>query len=1013
MRDRSAMRARSCLLLLPALLAIGPLLARQGQEAPPERADRADRGERDGDGGEPVEGADDLIERAVEPPRPLPAAAKLESNDRERSAPCLVARPGGGAWLVDHEWRGAAGGDFLVAQELEGEGRVVATVELTATAAVRTAPRAALDRAGQLVVVWSEVVDGVAQLRGARVDAAGGATSFALTRGSAPARDPAVARAADGTLWFAWEQWRDGSAEGSGSFDVAAAPWREETSELGPALAVGESSGSDLDPALAAAGGTLFVAWSSWIDRDYEVVVRAIDAAGALGPPLAISAASASDDLHPALAGGDDGTLWIAWDRLVDGRRGASQPADQKGVKRAEQSVAVMVARLKAGAVELVKGRGTWSDGEVPGAPLLGWGGGAPRLALDRAGTPWIAYRYNLQSKSRDRRSGSPLLVQWLARDGWSAAHELADSAGLCDAGALCAASDGVWIAAQGDRRFKMGSLWNAAGLPEPIQAMAAARGDEYATWTGPSAIVVGRLAAGAATTAPDGAEPPSLAWVARAPSRDALHFHPAGEQWRDPFVTGAQRHRVTRGATTWSVFYGDLHRHSSLSRCSRGLEPLPEDRYAFARDVYGDDFLAVTDHAGHLDPSAWARLQRLLALERTPTLVPMAGYECSTRVHGHVNVLFAEPGGPLLAVQAHQEEGALAWLCKKLEGRRALVVPHTSADPGRRVDFSACDPRVTRLLELYQSLRGSFEFDGCWRQSARALAYGSFALDALTALPGVSFIASSDHGNGAAYAGVLAERLDGGDLFAAMEAGRTFAATARGLFVDLRVDDAVMGERVECDAAPTVRLATRMLQPIRDVLVMRDGKPWRRLGRDREPPLADFSLLFDYEPGMVPARADVEITLAVEGGKLSVASGSRPKRGDAAQPSLEVEEGVLRLRWPKGARDAGRDGLRARLRASQDAVVAFEAGMRKESVPLARFREGLSGNVRDARWRLRVHERIDVGVEEQRGLGVAELVQEWRDEELAPGASATYYARVIQADGETAWSSAIRVARR
>ena len=40
------------------------------------------------------------------------------------------------------------------------------------------------------------------------------ATPYALTQGSAPARDPVLARAADGTLWVAWEQWRDATAAG-------------------------------------------------------------------------------------------------------------------------------------------------------------------------------------------------------------------------------------------------------------------------------------------------------------------------------------------------------------------------------------------------------------------------------------------------------------------------------------------------------------------------------------------------------------------------------------------------------------------------------------------------------------------------------------------------------------------------------------------------------------------------------------------------------------------------------
>ncbi|MBL8843547.1 MAG: hypothetical protein JNL90_18650 [Planctomycetes bacterium] len=994
-------RARAALLLLPPLLlGVAPLLL-------PSAQDEGARG-RDGDGGGGGEGdgADDLEARDVPPPQPWPAFARVEGGDRERSAPCLVASADGGAWLVAHEWR-AGEGDYLAARRVAADGRAEPPIELTAAPALRGAPCAALDRGGRLHVFWSELEGDGARLRGARVDAAGEVTAFAPLTAGAAARDPDVARAADGTLWLAWEQWVAGSDARGGSFDVHVAPLLEDESgaRLGPARAVGTSRGSDLDPALARAGETLFVAWSSFVERDYEVLLQPL----VEGAPLeSISAESAADDLHPALAGAPDGALWIAWDRLVDSARGSSLPRDQPGGRRGEQSVHVRVARRDGAGVTLPAAAPGWIDGALPGAPLLGWGGGAPKLVVDAAGRPCVAYRYVLQSKSRDRRSGSPLLLQWLEAGGWSAAHELAASAGLGECGALALVDGAVWAAAQADRRFQIGSLWNGAAMPALQKTVAKQRGDEYATWIGPSAIAVGRMElparvgeGGAAATAPR---------VAREVRRSTPHFHPAGERADDPYVTGASRHVVARGEQRFTVWYGDLHRHTSLSRCSRGIEPLPEDRYAFARDVYGDDFLAITDHAGHLDPGAWARLTRLLAFERTETLLPLCGYECSSRSQGHVNVLFADANAPLLSLASQDDANALRWLCAQLPPERALVIPHTSADPGRKVDFRQCDPRVTPLLEIYQSLRGSFEFDGCWRQSSRALANGGFAVDAVREQRGVGFVASSDHGSGAAYAGVLAESLAPDALFAALRARRTFAATARGLFVELRVDDALMGESVRCAAPPRVRLVTRMLQPIQDVLLLRDGRPWRRLGREREPAQADVALEFVIPQRSLPLRADLVVRLEVDAGRL-VAPGAR-RISDPSQPSLAPIEGGVEFRWPKAAFAGDRDGYRLRLRAPREAVVTVTQGTQVSRIAVAKLlAEGFTGRLRDSTWQLIAHERHDTAVAEQKGLGVAELVQEWVDDEVAPGPT-SYYARVIQADGETAWTSPIWVTR-
>ncbi len=1004
---------RRAFLLLPLAISVAPLWWRapvanaNGAVDSTLAQDEGATGGRDGDsGGGDGDGADDLVEREVPTPLAWPSLARVESFDRERSAPVLVACADGGAWLIDHEWRGGVG-DVIAARRVSETGAPADPIDLSTVPALCSAPCAALDGTGDLHVFWSEIVAGIAQLRMARLDAMDDVTTQWLTSGSAPARDPDVACASDGTLVLAWEQWVEGAAAVGGSFDVVVAPCT--AGALGAIRVVGAGGGSDLDPALARAGDTLFVAWSSYVERDYEVLLQSlIDGA----PVESISAESASDDLHPALAGAPDGSLWIAWDRLIDGARGHSLPPEQAGSRRGERSVHVMVARRDASGVQVAAGRGGWIDGAVPGAPLLGWGGGAPRLLVDAHGRPVVAYRYVLQSRSRDRRSGSPLLLQWLESDGWSPAHELAASTGHGESGALALVGGAVWAAAQADHRMKMGSLWNANSLPAPLKALAKAQGDEYATWMGPSGIVVGRLELPAPTAVTTGAER-TTKWVTRAAERSLPHFHPAGAQAEDAYVTGARRHVATRGEQSFTVYYGDLHRHSSLSRCSRGIEPMPEDRYAFARDVYGDDFIAITDHAGHLDPGAWARLKRLLAFERTSTLLPLCGYECSSRSQGHVNVIFADDDAPLLALSAQDEANALRWLCQQLPPERALVIPHTSADPGRRVDFEQCDPRVTRLLEIYQSLRGSFEFDGCWRQSSRALANGSFAVDAVRAQRGVGFIASSDHGNGAAYAGVLAESLAPTAIFAALQAGRTFGATARGLFLELRVDDALMGESVTCAAAPRVRLVARMLQPIRDVLVMRDGVPWKRLGREREPAQADCTIEFVVPQKSLPLRTDLVVSLRVDDGRL-IAPPSRSRRAnDPTQPSILGVDGAVELRWPKAAFAAGRDGYRFRMRARRDAIVTVTQGAQVARVSVAKLlADGYTGRLRDDSWQLVVRERYDTTVAEQAGLEVSELVQEWVDDEVGAGAT-SYYARVIQADGETAWTSPIWVTRK
>ncbi len=1020
-RVRAWLRRFGPALLLPATIGALPLFALQSQDGSTPPADgregREGRGaQRDAGSDGPSEADGDMhVLPESPPPTKLAASAQIESGDRERSAPVLVVRPEGGAWLVCKEWE-AGHGDHLVARALGDDGAVTTTLEVLADAAEIAHPSAVVDAAGRLNVFWTEVVDEVAQLRGTRLDGAAFGAPWVLTAGTLPSRAPHAVVAPDGRIWLAFETWRSSATSaGRGSFDVVAAPVEE--GSLGAPIVVGDGAESDLDPTLLVAAGKLWMVWSSFFERDYEVLLRPVDVASPAA--LAISGDSQSDDVHPTAVAGRDGVIWIAWDRLHNPIRGISDVFDTRA-EGASACVHVMVARVTPGrsatvtaaaiptAIEQLHGTDPWPDGAVPGAPRISWGGGVSRLAIDRGGSLWIAYRYNYRASSRERRAGSPLLLQSLSDHGWSPPLEVDPSIGFCDAGAICAVGDGVLCAAQHDNRFRYQSLWNASSMPPPVKQALQKEGAEFGVWLGPSAIVLAHTVAPAAV-----AEAPVALFVARLPDRTKPHFHPAGDGFTDPYVSGASHFEITRGETHWQVFFGDLHRHSSISRCSRGQEPMPEDRYAAGRDVNRYDFMAMTEHAGHIDPATWSRLQALVALEKTPTFVPLTGFEVSTIGQGHHNVIFAQRHAPMTAL-GKREDDSLKHLYERLANEQAVSIPHTPADPGRLVRFSDCDPSSSRLLEIYQALRGSFEFEGCVRQSPRAIAHGSFAVDAVTSGQHFGFIASSDHGNGTSYACALAERLDAASIFEALHAGRTYGATSKGLLVDLRVDDAVMGESVVCPAPPRLRLHARTVRPIKDIVLFRDGKPWRTLGRPVTPAMVEATLDFELPFGDAPPRSEFVLTIDAPNGRFFPwPAGVRIRPNpDQTQPRFDSEGERLTLTWPKGFRSHDRDGWRVRLRAARNAPLTIKARNDSRDISLAQlFLQPYSGSARDASWTIHAYERHDLHVQENPGLGVNEITQEWTDDELHPG-SAAYYARVIQDDGEMAWSSPIYVTR-
>jgi len=1028
------------------------------QESAPagERKDAAARGARDD---ERVD-AGPALSRFDGPT--LAASLLLEDGARERSDPLLVAKRDGGAWLLclEHE---VATGDRLALRELRPDGTFARPdappLLLPAPPAPPVAiarPVAVVDGAGRLVVAWSELVDGVVQLRAARGGAGGFDESVTLTGGATPNRNPELACAADGTAWIAWERWGTPATAvgGRGSFDIALAPLRDGATgglALGDALVVGDGPGSELDPVVVADGAGLAVAWVSWRGRDYEIALRRVDlAASTLGPVVEVSADAASDDLHPTLAAAADGALWLAWDRFEDEARGRSWPAEQDvevgATRRAPATAALRVACVRGDAVTLPAARAADGSASVsgfaPGVPLLGMSGAAPRLVARRDGSLALLFRFLARQGAGGKAYGFPLLASTIDAAGIAPPTMVAGSAGAPDEPAGCIVGDGALLVAwQQDHRLEVetGTLLRPLAN-EPFQKLAT-HGVVVTGALGPSAVGVARLEAAADDA---GARGPAVASTPRPARLAPPHAAPFGDDLSDPIVNGSDHVLIEAGEKRYRVYWGDLHRHSSASRCSRGFEPGPDDRWRLGRDVSLYDFMALTDHSCHVDPVGWWRLDKAGAMASDPEFVALQGFEWSTGFHGHQNVILRGGLRPFLS-NVWKEASTLPGLYARLRPEWALAIPHHTADVARRTDFAECDPQLVRLVEIYQAQRGSYEFDGCLRQSALAHADGSFATDALAKGRRVGFIASTDHGEGCAYACVLAEKLERGALFDALRARRTYGATAKGMVIDLRVDDRLMGEELATSGAPRVTLHARGTRELCEAIVFRDGAPWQVIGRAPRAPAAATSasttitLQLDLAPPKTARALDWRMTIAPAAGAGASAAAVAMKpwfelpgyaKDDLPpdRPQWRVKEGVATYLWRKSYASYWEPShSRLRLTGPRDAAIKLEAravgeGSREAGVAATAFArettlaallaEPLAGDGPLGAWRCSAKEAFDAAFDRTRTLGARELTQEWRDESLAPG-DHWYYARIVQADGEIAWSSPLFVSKR
>ena len=298
-----------------------------------------------------------------------------------------------------------------------------------------------------------------------------------------------------------------------------------------------------------------------------------------------------------------------------------------------------------------------------------------------------------------------------------------------------------------------------------------------------------------------------------------------------EPFVVETADGRRLR------AWFGDLHRHSDISRCWMNKDGSLEDAYRYALDVARLDFVSVTNHPAHM--TSWDRRRQELSVDQfslSGELVTFFGYE-HVEPLGHKNVIFPSRRGKLVSFDRSARAGrddALSadpgQFLAKLKGSGALAIPHTPAGQGpgdpSGTDWSFHDPEVQRLVEIFQGYRGSYESADAPRVFPIPTNPDGFVDRALARGLELGFIASSDHHSMmGGYAGVFAEEKTREAIFGALHARHTFGATDRiALFVDTDAGG-MMGDGVSARERIGLRVVARGTGPIARLVVIRDGE--------------------------------------------------------------------------------------------------------------------------------------------------------------------------------------------
>ena len=230
----------------------------------------------------------------------------------------------------------------------------------------------------------------------------------------------------------------------------------------------------------------------------------------------------------------------------------------------------------------------------------------------------------------------------------------------------------------------------------------------------------------------------------------------------------------------------------------------------------------------------SWSRILHLLAeCNRPGEFLTFPGYEWTgdRRRFGDVNVFFRGDQGELDLTDS------LLDLYDNLREKEVLIVPHhTAYQPGERgKNWNFHDSSLSPVMEIY-SAHGSSEGSRTPYPMNRNIAMGprstpGTARSALAQGLQLGFIASGDsHYNypgvwGTGLAAVQADELSRKSLWEAFFKRRVYAVTGDRILLDMRLNDAYMGETVTTRGQMDIQVVVEGSDAIDRIELVRDGR--------------------------------------------------------------------------------------------------------------------------------------------------------------------------------------------
>jgi len=518
--------------------------------------------------------------------------------------------------------------------------------------------------------------------------------------------------------------------------------------------------------------------------------------------------------------------------------------------------------------------------------------------------------------------------------------------------------------------------------------------------------------------------------------------------QWIKGLAAGvAQPSAQAPGAAQrppYRTYWGDLHNHNHIGYAQGSLRRA----YEIAREHL--DFFAFTPHAHWHDigryenaienkwingfavtRARWPEVVRLAREFDAPgRFVPILGYECHSASLGDYHILF-----PDLEAELRIFDDLKQWQEFALQ-RGCLLIPHHPAcrQGHRGANFTFRDPRVSPLLEIYSEW-GNAEHDRAPFPYVRHTEPGRWTRNTWQYLLAqghrVGAIASTDDhlGYPGAYreglAAVKAVELSRAAIFDALKARRCYAVTGDRIELEFTLNGRMMGEELPQARKREIRIQVCGCDQVDRVELLKNNRVIHRdFPVDRLPSARSWDqpvlVRLEYGWGPWPALGitrvcDWDVQIRLEGGELvgfQTCFQSGPLEESRRDRILETTRQGLRLRSFTALRERIDD-------ISTKAVV-----LKVRGAPETRLTVSL-----EAPARVSLTQTLGQLAESSEMLFTGDFPKESAmlhrlvfsdhyatcfqlSDEAEGNRTDWYYVRVVQANGQMAWSSPIWVER-